>query len=313
MNNPTNHIRVIIHFLFIGLVLLAPAPVGAGAPDLPAHDWNPANLARIQSLNLKDPVAFAVFGDSRNNAPVFERLLQQVNRDKDIKFALHLGDLVDYSDLGQYRLFFQQVREHLTIPLLAAVGNHELHKDTTGLYSRLFGPKYYSFRVHNHYFLVLEATKAGGLDEAQLRWLEAELQKARACQTRLVFMHTPLCDPRGGDHRHCLAGESAARVLGLLKKYQVSHVFAGHIHAYFAGKMEGIPYTITGGAGATLYREVPSAGFYNFLTVTLSGNRVSIEVHRVDESAKSSLGRELEIFGALAPGKIQLEGAYASN
>jgi len=313
MNAQTIRISGIIHLLLICLIILAPFQLGAEPRDLPARDWNPANLDRIKALKLTDPLTFAVFGDSRNNAPGFERLLRQVSRDKQIAFAIHLGDMVDYFDLDQYRLFFRQLRENLAIPLLAAPGNHDLHKDAAGLYPRLFGPKYYSFRVHNHCFLVLDATEAAGPDEAQVRWLEAELQKAQACRTRLVFMHQPLCDPRGGERRHCLAGESAARLLGLFKKHQVSHVFAAHIHAYFNGEMEGVPYTITGGAGARLYREVPAAAFYHFLQVTLTGNRVGIQVHRVEEPPQGSIRRDLERLGAFDPYDHQWKGSYASK
>jgi hypothetical protein len=41
-------------------------------------------------------------------------------------------------------------------------------------------------------------------------------------------------------------------LLKLLQKYNVTMVFAGHIHGYFRGEWEGVPYIVTGGAGAEL-------------------------------------------------------------
>ncbi|MBM4275536.1 MAG: hypothetical protein FJ134_13905 [Deltaproteobacteria bacterium] len=270
--------------LFLFLCLTIPSLPSLWAQgDLPARSWNPDNLARLKALNLKEPFTFAVFGDSRNNPPVFEQLLEGVSQDKGIAFAIHLGDMVDYANLDQYNLFFQQARGNLHIPLLAAVGNHELQNNGAEIYAGIFGPRYYSFRVRRHYFLVLDASASTGPDETQFQWLERELQKARACLTRLVFMHVPLSDPRGPDHHHCLRPDSAARLVKLFKKYRVTHVFTAHIHAYFTGKLQGVPYTISGGAGAPLYREVPTAAFYHFLKVTVKGNRLQIRVIRVEE------------------------------
>lgn len=268
-------------FLFLCLTILALPSLWAQLGDLPARDWNPDNLARLEALNLKEPFTFAVFGDSRDNPLVFEQLLKQVSGDKDIAFAIHLGDMVGYADLDQYSLFFQQVRGNLHIPMLAAVGNHELKNNGAEMYAGIFGPRYYSFRVRGHCFLVLDAAAKTGPDEAQFRWLETELRKAWACRTRQVFMHIPLSDPRGAEYHHCLTADSTARLIKLFKKYRVSHVFTSHIHAYFTGKLQGVPYTITGGAGAPLYREVPTAAFYHFLKVTIKGNRLRIQVRRM--------------------------------
>jgi hypothetical protein len=254
----------------------------------------------MEALTLREPLTFAVFGDSRDNPGVFERVLKQVSQDKEIAFAIHLGDLVNRPEPKQFRLFFRQVQANLAIPLVAVIGNHESKNRQAELYTRLFGPRYYSFRLSGHYFLMLDATTKAGPDEIQLEWLEGELQKGLTCRTRLVFMHIPPCDPRSGERRHCLAGDSAARLMKLFKKYKVSQVFAAHIHACFTGELDGVPYVITGGAGAPLYREVPGAAFYHFLKITLSDNRVGIQVQRVAETPQSLTPRDLISPGAFA-------------
>ena len=65
-------------------------------------------------------------------------------------------------------------------------------------------------------------------------------------------MHVPPYDPRGGRHQHFLPEKASEKLIKLFRKYAVTHIFASHIHGYFEGKWGDIPFTITGGAGATL-------------------------------------------------------------
>jgi hypothetical protein len=110
--------------------------------------------------------------------------------------------------------------------------------------------------------------------------LEAELQKSQPYKTRLVFLHVPLYDPRKGQKEpHSLQPETASRWLALFQKYKVTHVFAAHIHSYYANAWDGIPFTISGGAGAPLYNnEDPEHAFFHYLKVSIQGDRVQIQV-----------------------------------
>jgi len=112
----------------------------------------------------------------------------------------------------------------------------------------------------------------------QFHWLEDELQRFQACKTRIMLMHVPLYDPTGSPKPHCMPPEAAARLLSIFKKYRVSHIFAAHIHTYYAGNCDGLPYTITGGAGAPLRRDNPSHDFYHYLKVTIAGGKVQVQV-----------------------------------
>jgi serine/threonine-protein phosphatase CPPED1 len=110
-----------------------------------------------------------------------------------------------------------------------------------------------------------------------LRSKSAELQKSQAYKTRLVFLHVPLFDPSGSPKPHSLPPEAASQLLSLFKKYKVNHVFAAHIHGYYAGHWEGLPYTITGGAGAPLYGTNSGHDFYHYLKVTIAGGQVQVQ------------------------------------
>lgn len=262
------------------ILLLVAMEAWESFSSLPAQDWLAINLRQIR---IHDPAefSFAVFGDNKNSHTVFERLLKQVDHDPGIAFAMDLGDLVYDGEKEKYRFFLKQVRENLSLPLLTAIGNHELREKGRGLYYAIFGPFYYSFHIGGAYFIVIDDADEKGLGIWQLRWLEQELRKAQAFQTRFVFMHVPLFDPRGGLCHHCLPEKAAGQLADLFRRYGVTHIFTSHIHGYFSGQWRGVPYTITGGGGAKLVGTDPSHYFYHYLGVRVKSGEVDVQVKRI--------------------------------
>lgn len=272
----------LILVIFFSLLFAALGRAQAVGP-LPATGWNAANLAQIKA-SPGQPLTFAVMGDSRDNPGIFAAVLQEVDRNPKIAFAIHMGDMVHKADLDQYRIFFQTARQNLHKPLLAVIGNHELYgQGGLQLYQSMFGPADYSFQIDDNYFITVnDNDPKQGMSPAQFRWLEQELQKSQAYKTRLVFLHVPLFDPWGGKKKpHALAPEAADRLLALFKQYKVTWVFTGHIHAYYNGTWDGVPYTISGGAGAPLYGSDPRHVFYHYLKVTIQGSQVEVQVRPV--------------------------------
>ena len=104
--------------------------------------------------------------------------------------------------------------------------------------------------------MVNDAAKEG-MDPEQLRWLEAELQKSQAARPGWFFSTSPSTTPGVAIIATACARRRPLSLLALFKKYKVTHVFAAHIHSYYTGAWEGVPYTITGGAGAKLYGDDP--------------------------------------------------------
>jgi hypothetical protein len=276
INKP--YFRVFLAVAILGMVALAGAALAAETGTLPARQWNQENLDRIKGL-AAEPLKFIVMGDNRDQPEIFGRVLKMADQD--------LGDMVHKVDLDQYRIFFKEVRENFHKPLVTVIGNHELYGDRgLELYREMFGPDYYSFQVGGNFFIVIDDSSKEVFTPEQVSWLENELKKSQAYQTRMVFMHIPLFDPTGSPKPHCLPPEAAARLLALFKKYQVSHVFAAHIHAYYAGEWDGVPYAITGGAGAPLKADNPQHDFYHYLKVTVTGSRVQVQVQRLEQAGR---------------------------
>lgn len=246
---------------------------------LSIHEWNKQETSRIKVAN-PDDFSFAVFGDNKGNYTYFEPLLRDIDQDREIIFAIDIGDLVSHGKVGQFRRFVNQVKENLGIPFLAATGNHDFNSNN-GLdnYKNIFGPTYYSFQVGQCSFIVLDASTESGFDKTQRQWLQDELIRAQDAKARFVFMHVPPFDPRRANH---LPEKDWQDFLNLLRRHNVTHLFASHIHGYFSGVWEGVPYTITGGAGARLQGSDPQNFFHHYVKVHVNNGRVDVTVKRIN-------------------------------
>jgi 3',5'-cyclic AMP phosphodiesterase CpdA len=114
----------------------------------------------------------------------------------------------------------------------------------------------------------------GGISAGELDWLRDELSEARQ-PIKMVFLHHPPFDPDGTDHIMAYGNEP---FMELMAEVDVDYVFAGHIHAYAQEERDGVVYTITGGAGAPLYAEEHPQAFHHYVSVTVQGEDVVIEV-----------------------------------
>jgi 3',5'-cyclic AMP phosphodiesterase CpdA len=244
-------------------------------------DRNTRELSRIKIVDPED-FTFAVFGDNKGNSSFFEPLLREIDHDKEIAFAIDVGDLVNNGKGGHYRRFLNQVQDNLAIPFITAIGNHDLSHGSSAIYRKIFGPTYYAFQVGEASFIVLDATTESGFDKTERQWLEEELQKTQTLKVRFVFMHVPPFDPRGRGFNKCLPEKDGKDLKELFRRYKVTHLFASHIHGYFSGMWEGVPYTITGGAGGRLQGSDPEHFFHHYVMVHVHNAKTDTIVRRVD-------------------------------
>ena len=241
------------------------------------NDWNYYRLQEIDKK--KDEFSFAVFGDNKNSITTFKSLISELNKE-DIIFAIDLGDLVYDGEKEKFRFFIKQIKS-LNKPLLTAIGNHELKEGGRANYYEIFGKFYYSFSVGKSYFIILDNANENYLNPWQMCWLKEELQKSQKYKYRFVFMHVPLYDPRKDKYKveHGFKNLSLAKKLnGLFDKYNITMLFASHIHGYYKGIWGKTPYIITGGAGAELTGSDPEHYFYHYVKVNVSDNGLKYKV-----------------------------------
>ena len=167
------------------------------------------------------------------------------------KFGLTMGDILfdDLSMFARYnRLIAQIGRPWYNVP-----GNHELNFEATSdelsleTFTRVYGPRYYSFEYANAVFIVLDnviysgavqptrenimgrGSYAGGIDPDQLTWITNELSHVPTDKLVFLAMHVPLSTEAGvapGIHT-----ANGGAVLQLLADHPHVYSVAGHMHS----------------------------------------------------------------------------------
>ena len=269
--------KYVVVVVILLLLFATGVKVHSGLAGSPGSEWNRRSLQRID--RSKNEFSFAVFGDNQNSIEVFNDLIKHVNRE-DVAFALDNGDLVFDGEMPKYRFFINQVKR-LNKPLLTGIGNHDILSYGRSNYYEIFGPFYYSFTVGRSYFIVLDDAKETDVDPWQMDWLKGELEKSRTYANRFVFLHVPLYDRRtsGFGLGHAMKNKKAARELNaLFDKYNVTMLFASHIHEFDRGVWGKTPYIITGGAGGELAGTDPRHYFFHYVKVSVTDGGVSYNV-----------------------------------
>ncbi|ACZ18395.1 metallophosphoesterase [Thermanaerovibrio acidaminovorans DSM 6589] len=252
------------------LLLLLLIPQGANGA---VRGLNHINLDSILSTPVEGELRFLVVGDTRGPGSRFRFLVPQMREDQGL-FVIHLGDLTNRGTQGEYREALELLRS-IRKPFLVVIGNHELVDRGRGRFEDIFGSwRDRAFVLGGALLVLLDNADGRPLSEERLRWLDREL--ASHPGPKMVFMHQPLFDPRPGKS-HAMDERGAREMLEVLKRHRVDRVFASHVHAFFQGDWDGVPYTISGGGGASLYSRDPESGFHHYHRVTVGPGGVRVE------------------------------------
>jgi hypothetical protein len=245
------------------------------------NSYNHKMQLQIEESNaVKNTFSFAVFGDNRGRDDILEKIILDINKDKDILFGLNNGDVVSVGFESEFKNYLALIKKSKK-PIITVLGNHGigLFEDESNFKSS-FGETYFSFAFQNSYFIILNGADDEGISQTQLTWLTNELKKSQKYTNRFVFIHIPLYDPRAGKYArgHSLENLTQAKELNnLFDTYKVTMLFASHIHSYYKGNWQKTPYIITGGAGAPLV----DCGFFHYIKVTVTRNKITYKVKKI--------------------------------
>lgn len=271
---------------------------------------------------------FVILGDNRNGYQTFSQIIDQINAINPI-FVIDNGDLVFGGEPNKYRLFYETVSK-LRVPLYTTLGNHDIRENGRPIYTKLFGPPYYSFDYGNTHFIFLDSSRGWAEKRAislvQYAWLENDLKSAFGKKI-FVISHIPPTDPRGNFQKNTFPNEpgiektsfferlmnnynqyksidhgfpdkkEAERFEKLMTKYKVDTVFLSHIHSYFSYIRGNVRYIISGGAGAEL---LTTDSYYHYLRVKLTDKENFIEMVELPSPGNTLQDRYIAAAGLFA-------------
>lgn len=272
---------------------------------------------------------FLIFGDSQSGVatdpqygPWKTTIHNAYNANKDAKFFVNVGDLVEIGQLyTHWNNWFDAAKGVIdTIPEMPVEGNHETYqssnydsgkpKDFVNQFPvPQNGPdglkgQVYSFDYGNAHIVMLDSQEdeeegvSGDILESQKAWLDKDLSSTNKTW-KLVFFHkTPYYNKATRSNEQIKAAFQP-----ILDKYHVDVVFNGHDHGYsrtypikndqyVKSPADGTVYVVTGRSGNKYYpdlsQKVWDAFFYdpqdqpNYIVATINGNTLTIKAVKQD-------------------------------
>jgi 3',5'-cyclic-AMP phosphodiesterase len=199
-----------------------------------------------------------------------------------------------------FRKIWQRYQHY---PLYFTPGNHDIWSPfSERIYIRetKYKPNY-SFNYEDAHFTVLDNSRTSDLDEAQLKFLEEDLQANRNAEPKFVLFHRPYwidtIRKQGGDfplHK-------------LVKQYGVRYVISGHGHTFVRMVQDGIVYMEVGSSGGTMKGKLvrgsgfPQGSFYHFVWVRVEGANVRMTVKEIGGAGGAGRMFNAEDWDAAGP------------
>ena len=179
-------------------------------------------------------------------------IVDRFNSEK-LNFVIHMGDIVHpLPHLSSYGTAAEDVLgifEGSRAPLYFLPGNHDIGDkrnptmpaylvDDYGLdqYSKWFGPLYQSFDHGGvHFVLINSPALNSGLthETEQIEWLEADLEANKDKRIHMQSHYPPyILEPGEPSNYDNVEEPARSWLLGLLERYEVEALFAGHVHQF---------------------------------------------------------------------------------
>ena len=183
-------------------------------------------------------------------------------------FAVVCGDLVH--DAANQAQVDELMRITATldedIPMRLVSGNHDVGEaptaDSLALYRERFGPDNYSFDHGDSHFVVINSSVAFDPVNVPDEWErivqfmidDLSTARRRGAQHIVLFTHHPLFQESADeqDSMWTVPGERRDVIVGVLRDFDASAVFAGHLHKNVYAEDSGLMMVTTGAVGYPL-------------------------------------------------------------
>ena len=232
----------------------------------------------VGPTDSNDATAFqvAVFGDIQTGLPDVGDVFDAIS-EANVRFVLCTGDIVEESMASEYDLYLAKL-EHLTVPVFATIGNHELIDPTH--WRRLFGRHSIHFSFKGAYFSFVDSANAS-INPTVYGWLDNWLDAA-AEHVHIFGTHYPPLDPVGARSASFRSRNEASKLLAKLARGRVDLTLYGHIHSRHEFENAGIPAYVSGGGGAIEERLDGIGRHFLVLDIDAGQTLTNVSTVRVD-------------------------------
>lgn len=198
---------------------------------------------RSTSPSSKLEFQFLLLADTHSDNANLNKAINQAKQTfPGLQFIIGLGDYTEVGTIAEFKNAKQEL-DSSGLRYFLIAGDHDLWDSRNKQlapatdFNQVFGPIFQSFVFNNFYFLLLDnSDDYKGFGEAQKKWIEAELEKAKEKSRGIfIFLHKPLFHP-SSDH---IMGrlepnlkQQARDVMFQLKDAGTKKVFAGDIHFF---------------------------------------------------------------------------------
>jgi 3',5'-cyclic AMP phosphodiesterase CpdA len=202
-------------------------------------------LVQLTDLHIR-PRGKSAYRTSETNM-LSERALRTVARLKLRPDAIIIsGDLTDDGTVGEYAIFADMLRRHISAPVYVIPGNHDRREVMKEQLAHLPGvaehPEFIQYVVDDHELrlvmldTVIPDHGAGELCAQRMEWLSATLAAAPDRSTVIAMHHPPfLC---GIGHMDAISLRNKEAFAALIAKHpQVKRIICGHNHRPIIGQV----------------------------------------------------------------------------
>ena len=181
----------------------------------------------------------------------------------------HPDAVILSGDIGESPEAWEKAKgilKHLKSPLYYAPGNHDVHSNDLERYRSVFGKDYYTFRVKDIDFVVIDSQLLGNFDsydakeppplssateeesERMMDWLaRVRDEDGRAARTIIAIQHIPVFHDRGfpDPKPYWVINEPyRSQEVKLLHQLGIKHMLVGHWHNGRVFEREGITWHV---------------------------------------------------------------------
>jgi 3',5'-cyclic-AMP phosphodiesterase len=226
-----------------------------------------------------DSFRFVILGDRTGETQpgVYERVREEAEAEHPV-FALSVGDTIQGLNDSTAEAEWLAVGKS-RFPLYLAPGNHDIwSRRSEDLFQKYSGHAlHYSFDYAQAHFTILDNSRSDQLSEAELAFLEGDLEQHRDRPLKFIVSHRPSW------LLNAIVGDPNFRLHRIAKKYGARYVIAGHVHEMLHAELEGIDYISMVSAGGHLRAsgKYDDGWFFGYAVVDVHAKAAEFRIHEL--------------------------------